>query len=85
MDEYTINKWILENSDSIKENIKHLYRPHHLFPSTLQDIYIHQFENEVIRIIQQLVIEQFKINQDEALDSVSVESLRTICPSLLTI
>ena len=84
MNNFDIGEYLLTNISEIEESIKHLYRPaNHLFPESMHEIYLQQYEDGVVKIVRQWFSNNTPINGEELLTLITKASLRKIVPKLL--
>lgn len=82
--EYEISEFILKNKDELRAKIVELYRPHHLFPDSIADVYYEEFANQALKVIQKECGEHLNLDQETIL-TISTESVNILDKTILSL
>jgi hypothetical protein len=82
--EYDIAQYILQHKEGLQDKISHLYKPSwQLFPDSIQDIYLEQYEQGVLSILRDELKDAFQLDPEMMQTRISTEFIKKIASDLL--
>lgn len=82
--EYDVAQFLLANKTELKEKLKpYIKTQAELFPESLYNIYLHQYEEKAFEVILDTIAEVFKLDPEGRLE-VSKELIRKVAGDLLS-